>query len=1053
MSVRIAGTTKMKRIAKKIENLGRLSRLLVAVLISLPLSIFPSTAQHTKAFSGTGLGTAESPYLITDCDELQSIDIDGQNYETEGKTYKLASDIDCTATSTWNSGQGFDPINDFGGIFDGDGHTINGLTINRPSTDNVGLFSYAAYEALITRVSLTNVNITGDSYVGGIAGEINGTLLDVHVSGSVSGSNDEYYQGVGGIAGRKGNTGSILDRVSFEGTVTNAGTSTGGIVGYAGNIGALTNSFVNASVNGQTHTGGLIGYMGSCCNVVSNTYAIGDVTGTTNVGGLIGRYQEVSSDDNRVENSFAAIAVSGSSNVGAVVGSINNIGSTPLTNLAFDQDIAGVSDCIGASDSGVVSCTARNTDGLSPEYLQDSANEPLASWDFTDVWNEEVGDYPSLSPVTDLSVPGAVTGISVDYPNLPNEAEFSFTGPVDSGSFPVSYYETEVRLADSDWNSVDGGSTSDASPMSVNNLSLGTDYVVRIRAVSIYGAGDWTEYNFSTSPAVNRDISTCEQLHDIDEDASFLDNITLTDDIDCSDIDNFSPLSFEDSSYAGIFDGQGHTISNITMEGDDTGDWGLFSHLGTGVVRDLTIEDGSIDVTNDAYDCGALAGEAYGTTITDVHVRNYDISCRSVVGGIVGNYDSEDGVNIELTNLSVTGGSMTVSDNRAGGLFGDVDVNDASTLLVEKIYSDTAVNSEGSAGGLFGEVDVENDEDDGDPDAVITLRDAYSKSIVTSTGDDVGGLIGYAEVYNDGYETVSKIVIENTYSSGSISGYSNVGGLIGELYDLEYEGEEVEITHSFVTSSISDEDSSNAHAVIGSEIDIDEGQLTLDGVYFDQTATGKDQALFEDDYAGSSAINTDGSEGDYFKNNVENPPLDTWDFDDIWLVNVDDYPTFIGQPSEDINIDMSSAEDGSLINFTAQGCDSLGEWQTSKESQLAKQDIGFDYPEGLVKFELLSCESGGDATIQFTVVTNLKAGEISVRKYSETLTTFTTLTDENSNVSIEEVTIDDQAALRVTYVLTDGGLLDQDGLVNGEIVDPVGVAQVALTAPNTGSGH
>ena len=78
MSVRIAGTTKMKRIAKKIENLGRLSRLLVAVLISLPLSIFPSTAQHTEAFSGTGLGTTESPYLITDCGELQSIDIDGQ---------------------------------------------------------------------------------------------------------------------------------------------------------------------------------------------------------------------------------------------------------------------------------------------------------------------------------------------------------------------------------------------------------------------------------------------------------------------------------------------------------------------------------------------------------------------------------------------------------------------------------------------------------------------------------------------------------------------------------------------------------------------------------------------------------------------------------------------------------------------------------------------------------------------------------------------------------------------------------------------------------------
>ena len=56
--------------------------------------------------------------------------------------YILINDIDASDTSTWNCGAGFKPIGGiFNGSFDGRGYNISDLYINRPFTDNVGLFS------------------------------------------------------------------------------------------------------------------------------------------------------------------------------------------------------------------------------------------------------------------------------------------------------------------------------------------------------------------------------------------------------------------------------------------------------------------------------------------------------------------------------------------------------------------------------------------------------------------------------------------------------------------------------------------------------------------------------------------------------------------------------------------------------------------------------------------------------------------------------------------------------------------------------------------------
>lgn len=162
---------------------------------------------------------------------------------------------------------------------------------------------------------------------------------------------------------------------------------------------------------------------------------------------------------------------------------------------------------------------------------------------------------------------------------------------------------------------------------------------------------------------------------------------------------------------------------------------------------------------------------------------------------------------------------------------------------------------------------------------------------------------------------------------------------------------------------------------------------------------------------------------------------------------------FVTTSFSDVNIDMSSAEDASLINFNVRGCSTLGEWQTQKESSLSVQDAAFAYPQGLIKFNLLDCPLGGQATVRLTFITNVDPNTVVVRKVNENLRSFTTLTKADNNLSVQRITYEGKTALRVEYSVTDGGVLDQDGNVNGQIQDPIGIGISTIAAPNTGLGR
>jgi filamentous hemagglutinin family protein len=272
-------------------------------------------------------------------------DLQGINGALTGY-FALSTNIDASATSAWNSGAGFTPIGNnsawFNGEFNGLGHTITGLTIQRPGSDHVGLFGYAAEGNGLSNVGLVNASITGRNYVGALLGLISGTgtrtdkglsINNVFTSGTVTGTGTSwsYVGGVFGavMLGRYDTAAGWVSDIVSSASVTAAGTSVGGIAGAmydqqfdGGTSMALTIDRLRAYGNvtttktGRSDAGGLIGYLSE--STLSDSFALGTVQGGDSAGGLVG----VSDWMTTIQRSYAAGAsVTGGSEVGGLVGS------------------------------------------------------------------------------------------------------------------------------------------------------------------------------------------------------------------------------------------------------------------------------------------------------------------------------------------------------------------------------------------------------------------------------------------------------------------------------------------------------------------------------------------------------------------------------------------------------------------------------------------------------------------------------------------------------------------------------------------------------------
>ena len=261
---------------------------------------------------------------ITNAHQLQLI---GLNSTTLTAGYTLSGNIDASGTtnpsdvwgtSTTNGGAGFVPIgyydfsnssdaNTFSGTLNGEGYTISGLTVNLPSsTSGTGLFGDTANTSTVENLNLTAITVTGDEYVGGLAGVNNATVIDVTSSGAIAGV--MYTGGLLGISY------AAIINSSTAGTVTGSGYDVGGLVGFVQG-GSVTGSSNSATVNGTySNIGGLVGLNEGAISNSDNTGMVEGIEGTE-VGGLVGTNYNGS-----IVGSYSSGAVFGGGSTGGLVG-------------------------------------------------------------------------------------------------------------------------------------------------------------------------------------------------------------------------------------------------------------------------------------------------------------------------------------------------------------------------------------------------------------------------------------------------------------------------------------------------------------------------------------------------------------------------------------------------------------------------------------------------------------------------------------------------------------------------------------------------------------
>ena len=189
-------------------------------------------------------------------------------------------DIDSDDTY-WNNGAGWNPIgssgSDFLTTFEGNGHTVRNLFIDRPSTNYVGLFGYTDWKADIRNVGLIQVNVAGRTHVGSLVGNNLGSITACYATGQVSGSNSN----IGGLVGAHYNS----VRTSYATAQVSGRSAVGGLVGR--NLGVVIHaSYATGQVSGRSSVGGLVGYEDG--NAFRTSYATGRVSGEASVGGLVG---------------------------------------------------------------------------------------------------------------------------------------------------------------------------------------------------------------------------------------------------------------------------------------------------------------------------------------------------------------------------------------------------------------------------------------------------------------------------------------------------------------------------------------------------------------------------------------------------------------------------------------------------------------------------------------------------------------------------------------------------------------------------------------------
>ena len=400
-----------------------------------------------------GAGSQEDPFIIEDVTDFGTF-AETSSYWDTGVFVKLNTDIDLSgqvfekAVTAWSTSTGvrFSGTK-YNGTFDGNDKTIQNLTIDGSYARFVGLFGYIGDDGTVMNLTLSNFNVTGNRYTGGLCGQSTGFIYNCDVSGQITGG---YYTGglcgynyygavtsgcsadcqvegvscvgvlcgsnasatiiqskaagyvyasysyayVGGVCGANGNTeDSYILNCCSSAEVVSDGDYAGGACGW-NYYGMIAGCYSSGTVTGSEYVGGLAGYNEE--GIISNSYSLGDIAADYTAGGFCG------------ENTGEIINVySAAENIDCddyYVGGLCGYNDYYIEGAFWDISVCNLTD----SDGG---------QGCSTTELQQQAVFAGANWDFTgssadgtsDIWRMPFNEgYPILAWQKDIA--GDISG-------------------------------------------------------------------------------------------------------------------------------------------------------------------------------------------------------------------------------------------------------------------------------------------------------------------------------------------------------------------------------------------------------------------------------------------------------------------------------------------------------------------------------------------------------------------------------------------------------------------------------------------------------------------
>ena len=710
------------------------------------------------------------------------------------KNYRLTADIDFSKltaaeqTKTKSIGRITYP---FMGEFDGQGHTITGLTL---SNNDSGLFWYTGATAYIhdltieganvlfsdnaavlvhnnygriEKCAVVNTNITADTgaVLGGMVSRNYGIIRSSYVQGGTLTSNSLTATGHAGFVGAN-ETGGLIEGCWTSMAVNTTSEYAGGFVGL-GYGGTIRNCFALGNVSARGYSGGFVGRSVYGGNTYENCYAAGVVTVSGEQGnGFIGgnkpdsafQYDQSKGVTNCYFNSAAASAAA----YGAVGKSLDE-----MKTDTFLTDISG-------SDSGVWAREADKNGGLPylrgvavPETAvtaQITVKLAIASYDKNSYTFNRMGDVITVT----MDSNGNTRLVDLmDEAQRQGLLTYSYATTSTFGRF---IHTINGRAVDAP----DGWMFTVNDTLSNVSASLATvqngDQVLWFEGTTEnrFQGPSWEELTGTPAAISWVDIETVDDLLALAKatDAETLGkNYRLKADLNLKDTP-FNGIGSADQPFTGMFDGQGHTISHVTVNAPEGENAGFFNVIKGATIRDLKLVD--VEITGKT-NVGGLVGSAR------VQLDSSDLSknVANLIGG-----------------CSVSG-TVTGTKN-VGGLVGlNEGKTDPKTLFsiasaVDKCAASVTVNGKEMTGGLVGK-----------NGGTITK----SSSGGTVKGDTItGGLVGDSsgDIYDShtsctvagsshtgGFVGFSDGAVKNCYSIGGVSGTDYTGGFAGVISRAE----------------------------------------------------------------------------------------------------------------------------------------------------------------------------------------------------------------------------------------------------------------------------